>query len=170
MKRRRFLAFCTFAGASVLLQASPPHYARPVKLYQEPYQTMALLHNDLMSGSGIAGILNNINAVSYLRGVFEDPHIDESERVFLKNGVLWLNETAQERHQVPYYRLQPPERQNLLTHIATERWGENWLYAVMGYFFEAMLGDPLYGGNAQEAGWHYLNHHGGLPRPEVPYL
>ncbi len=170
MKRRRFLAFCTLAGASVLLQASPPRYARVVNLYVEPYQTLALLQNDLMAGSGIEKILNNINAISYLRGVFEDSYIGSEEKAFLKNGVNWLHETAQELYKLPYYRLEYSQRQSVLTHFTAERWGENWLRTLLGYFFEAMLGDPVYGGNIAEAGWHYLNHQSGLPRPKEPCL
>ena len=31
--------------------------------------------------------------------------------------------------------------------------------------FEALLLDPLYGGNKEEKGWKWLNHTPGFPRP-----
>jgi len=36
---------------------------------------------------------------------------------------------------------------------------------VLGYIFEALLVDPVYGGNPNGIGWKWLEHQPGLPRP-----
>jgi gluconate 2-dehydrogenase gamma chain len=44
-------------------------------------------------------------------------------------------------------------------------WGKNWCAAMLMLIFEALLLDPLYGGNTNEAGWKWLKHTAGYPRP-----
>ena len=37
------------------------------------------------------------------------------------------------------------------------------------YIFEALLSDPVYGANVNEAGWNWLGYAAGLPRPDTIY-
>jgi gluconate 2-dehydrogenase gamma chain len=45
------------------------------------------------------------------------------------------------------------------------RWGRAWLSLLLYYIFEALLSDPVYGGNPGEIGWRWLEHQPGFPRP-----
>lgn len=166
-QRRIFLIGSAFLiGTLPLFSYSSTHYAKKVSIHKEPYQTVALVHEDLFVGSSLHKILHNINAVSFLRGVFEDTYITQDEKHFLHKGVLWLHETSQELYKKQYYHLSPQERQNVLHVISQKNWGDSWLWSVMSYFFEAMLGDPLYGGNIDKSGWHNLDLISGYPRPK----
>ena len=94
-------------------------------------------------------------------------YIKADEKKFLKNGIRWLHETSQDVYKKSYYHLSNTERQKILHTISQEDWGEIWLWSVMSYFFEAMLGDPIYGENQKQKGWEYLNLISGYPRPKV---
>jgi len=145
-------------------------YAKKISIYKDPYQTFAQLHKDLFFGSKIYNILDNINALSFLQGVFEDPYIKEDEKSYLRNGITWLHETSQELYKRNYYYLSSKERQQVLHVISQKNWGDSWLWTVMSYYFEAMLGDPIYGGNQKQKGWKHLDLISGYPRPkEVLY-
>ena len=131
-----------------------------------PKETMATLHKDLFPKAKTL----NIETIPYLNIVFHHSRIDEDEKEFLKNGVKWLNEEALNMFDNSYVKLSSQKRQLVLQTIVKENWGENFMYKTMSYMFEAMLGDPIYGGNNQEAGWKWLNFEGGQPRPREVYL
>ena len=66
-----------------------------------------------------------------------------------------------------FTQLNNNEREQLLRLIAGSEAGENWLSTLLLYIFEALLSDPVYGGNTGEAGWQWLAHTPGFPRPLV---
>lgn len=47
---------------------------------------------------------------------------------------------------------------------------ENWASLLLYYTLEALLSDPIYGGNRDELGWRCLGHHTGQPQPKVKFL
>ena len=113
----------------------------------------------------------NIDTVRYLSTIIlHHSRITQEDKTFLKNGVKWLNETAVEMYKEAYTKLSSTKRQDVLNAISKKEWGESWMYNMMTYIFEAMLGDPIYGGNTNEAGWKWLAFNGGHPRPTKPYL
>jgi gluconate 2-dehydrogenase gamma chain len=111
-----------------------------------------------------------LKALGYLGGVMKDPYIDADEKVFLKNGARWLNEQAKEDFGQAYYLLEPAQRQKVLRTVSDLTWGDNWLWNLFSYLFEALLCDPVYGANTHEAGWHWLNYEPGYPRPKAPFI
>ncbi|WP_297482464.1 gluconate 2-dehydrogenase subunit 3 family protein, partial [Sulfurimonas sp.] len=112
----------------------------------------------------------NIITAPYMHIVFHHSRISKSDKVFIKNGIKWLNEEAIKMQKNTYVKLSSLERQAVLRSIAKTEWGESFLYNIMGYMFEAMLGDPIYGGNNKEAGWKWLAFSGGEPRPKKAFL
>ena len=49
--------------------------------------------------------------------------------------------------------------------IEQSRAGRNWLSLLLTYVLEALLADPVYGGNPDGIGWQWLEHQPGYPRP-----
>ena len=131
-----------------------------------PKETMVTLHKDLFPKATTL----HIDTISYMSIVFHHSRIDKDEKEFLKNGVKWLNEEALNMFDDSYFKLPSQKRQLVLQTIVKIDWGENFMYKTMSYMFEAMLGDPIYGGNNKEAGWKWLNFEGGQPRPIKAYL
>ena len=161
------------AGAALFLL--PParaaaSYAVPVTVLEEPFQVLAVVHRDLFPGGRGVPSPHFLSALDYLGGVFRDPYVDDDEKTFLKNGAGWLNVQARSDFGKAYYRLDDAERQRVLRSVSETAWGEEWLWTVLSYLFEALLCDPVYGANTEAAGWHWLGFVPGYPRPEKPII
>lgn len=61
------------------------------------------------------------------------------------------------------------EKEEMVAMAANNDYGNEWLSALRKYGFEALLSDPIYGGNTNEIGWNSLNHKAGIPRPKKAY-
>ncbi len=57
------------------------------------------------------------------------------------------------------------QREALLRRIEQSRAGGNWLSLLLTYLLEALLADPVYGGNPDAIGWRWLEHQPGFPTP-----
>jgi gluconate 2-dehydrogenase gamma chain len=131
-----------------------------------PIKTITVLQADLFPQAQKL----QIQTAPYMHIVLNHTRISEEDKIFIKNGVKWLNEEAIQMYKKSYTKLASSQRQEVLNAVAKTKWGENFLYNTMSYLFEAMLGDPIYGGNNEEAGWKWLAFEGGRPRPKKAFL
>lgn len=131
-----------------------------------PIDTIKVLQNDLFPQAQRL----KIQTAPYMRIVLHHSRISQEDKIFIKNGVKWLNEEAITIYRSSYIKLPASKRQKLLQSISQTQWGDSFLYNIMGYLFEAMLGDPIYGANKAEAGWRWLAFEGGKPRPKKAFL
>lgn len=165
--RRNFL----LAGTALLLL--PPDgnagYTVPITILHAPFQTIGVLQRDLFPGGGDIPSPQLLHALGYLGGVLRDPMVDDDEKRFIENGARWLDEEAKKAFDNPYYRLSPKRRQRVLENVIDRSWADSWIWTIFSYLFEALLGDPVYGINTHESGWHWLQHVPGYPRPKVPF-
>lgn len=160
LSKRKFLQY-GFLSSSVFLFKGCGFFG-----ITTPYTTIKILQNDLVPKAQKLGI----DTLKYMHLVFRHKKISQSDKEFLKNGVKWLNEEAIRKYRQAYIKLNSDQRETLLQEIAKTRWGESFLYEIMSYTFEAMLGDPIYSGNNNQAGWKWLEFTGGLPRPTKVYI
>ena len=109
----------------------------------------------------------DINAGAYLKAVLVDPKLDQEEQAFITNGVGLLDHFTREQKQAPFFDLTGEQREELLRRIETTPVGQYWLSLILYYIFEALLSDPVYGGNPDRVGWRWLEHQPGFPRPPV---
>lgn len=108
----------------------------------------------------------DINAAAYLETAITAPGIDPDTRNTVVNGLGRLQDASRERFDVPFNSLDDEPREQLLRYLADQtRWGRAWLSLLLYYVFEALLSDPVYGGNPDEIGWRWLEHQPGFPRP-----
>ena len=161
-----------YAGAALFLlpSAGIAAYTVPVKILEEPFQTIAAVQRDLFPGDGAVPSPRLLHSIEYLGGVLKDPYVEDDEKAFLKNGAKWLNEQARGDFSKPYYQLDDALRQRVLRTVSQQAWGENWLWTLFSYLFESLLCDPVYGANTEEAGWTWLGFVPGYPRPKVPII
>lgn len=110
-----------------------------------------------------------INAREYLHLVLHDQTLDIRDRQFIKNGIKWLEEETQEKYNRSFINLSFKEKETIFQEISKVRWGEGWLSSLLSYIFEALLSDPIYGGNPSGIGWKWLNHQTGHPRPKYKF-
>ena len=131
-----------------------------------PKETIELAQADLFPKARELGI----NTFVYMSIVLNHSRITDEDKEFIKNGVKWLNEESVSKYKMTYTKLTSPQRQNILKIISQERWGDSWINEMLTYSLEAMLSDPIYTANKNEAGWKWLKFQGGLPHPKKALL
>lgn len=108
----------------------------------------------------------DIHAVAYLESAIFRQGFATSTRSFIVNRVQTLHEASLERFDLAFYELESSQRETLLRYVADNtRWGTNWISSLLSYILEALLSDPVYGGNPDGIGWKWLEHKAGFPRP-----
>ncbi len=137
---------------------------------EDPWQTLAVVQEHLFPSETDSPGAKEISALEYLRNVTKDPAIDSGEKEFILNGVTWLNNLSLERHKVVFTSLSQSQRTSMLHEITKSKAGRNWISKLLSYILEALLSDPVYGGNPNGIGWKWLKHHPGFPRPPVNKL
>ena len=158
--RRTFLKK-SFLSTAVLVMAGDKLFGAIT-----PFETLVVVQEDLFPYAKELGS----NASAYISLILNHSRVTDKEKAFIRNGVQWLNEEAILQYKKLYTQLSPVNRQNILHTISNEKWGERWLYTLLTYTMEAMLGDPIYGINKNESGWKWLNFAAGIPRPTKALL
>ena len=158
--RRNFLKASTLVSAVFM--------ASGCELFAETTttQALALVQNDLFPYSNELGV----NSSAYMTLILNHPRITDEDKMFIRNGVQWLNEEAVVKYKNSYTKLSYSQRQNTLKSIAKEKWGESWLDMMLTYIMEATFSDRIYGVNPKEAGQKWLGFSNGLPKPKEALL
>lgn len=128
-----------------------------------PLETLSLVHEDLFPFAKELGV----NTSAYLSTILNHSRVLDEDKLFLRNGVQWLNEEALKEYQTFYTQLSSSKRQDLLHLISQQNWGKRWLHVILSYTMEALFSDRIYGVNPQNAGQKWLGHSAGLPSPKV---
>ncbi|MCW8877466.1 MAG: gluconate 2-dehydrogenase subunit 3 family protein [Kangiellaceae bacterium] len=107
-----------------------------------------------------------INAFDYLEFAMTDPqNIKDGDPDFIVKGVGWLQDLADQTQGDSFLKLPHEKQAAILKQISGSSAGENWLSLLLYYLTEALLLDPIYGGNPDEIAWQWLEHQAGFPRP-----
>jgi len=133
----------------------------------EPWLTIAAVQQHLFPADKTSPGASDINALHYLQTMIQAPDIEQEERDFITNGEKWLNDIALKTHSRKFIELDSAQKETVLRQIEQSRAGENWLYTQLGYLIEALLSDPVYGGNPNGIGWDWLKHQPGYPTPSI---
>jgi len=107
----------------------------------------------------------DIGATMYLHNAIENPDADAEDKDFIFRGVGWLDDLTQERHKKTFVQLTAAQQQEMIEIIVKSQAGQNWVSTLLTYTLEALLADPVYGGNKNESGWKWLEHQPGYPAP-----
>lgn len=107
----------------------------------------------------------DINATAYLEMVLNQPGFDPEIRDFIADGLTRLIHFNKENQQPRFEAMNVQEQENTLAAVQDLSWGQTWTSLLLLYLFEALLSDPVYGGNPDGIGWAWLDHTPGLPRP-----
>ena len=176
--RRTFLMRMAMAGvaASLPITMCTPGKKEGLLLERDPavlsekeWDILITVQEHLFPSETDSPGASDINAAAYVQWVLTDTELDPAERDFLKNGLTRLDDEAKERWEEAFLSMLPENQEKLLKHIETHSWGESWLSVMLLYIFEALLSDPVYGANVNEAGWNWLNYTAGQPRPASIY-
>jgi gluconate 2-dehydrogenase gamma chain len=167
INRRTFLLrvagfFTTLLLPSFIVHAAKKRSANQLK---NPWLTIDVVQDHLFPSETDSPGAKEINALTYLRNAIASPTIDQEEKEFLLNGVKWLNDLSLEQYKTVFAQLSFSQRTDMLHQITKSKSGRKWVSKLLSYIFEALLSDPVYGGNPDGIGWKWLNHHPGFPRP-----
>lgn len=129
-------------------------------------QTLSLVQADLFPYADEL----DVNSSAYMILILKHSRVNDEDKTFIKNGLKWLDEEAEELYKAKYVKLSSNERQSVLKSISQVRWGENWIDSILRYMLEAMMSNPIYGVNKNEAGQKWVGYLEGYPRPKEPLL
>jgi gluconate 2-dehydrogenase gamma chain len=161
------LAAALSASAAVPSQAAEKNTTKQPEneTNNEPvWQTVRAVQNHLFPASNGFPGADQLNALAYLQNKFQRPLADKSDEEFVFRGVGWLNDFSQSEYKTAFININADQKESLLRKIANSQAGENWLSMILTNLIEALLTDPIYGGNFEGKGWKAVGHIPGYPR------
>lgn len=166
MRRRIFLKTVggLAAGASVtsLSGCGRSNPGAAADLPDAVWRTLAAVHAHLFPSEAGAPGAAELDTLGYLKAALDVPGFDPAERAAIIQGA-----EAVEAQAKPYAfaELAEAEREAVLRAVEATDTGRRWLEGMLNYLVEALLADPVYGGNPNGLGWRWLAHNPGFPRP-----
>lgn len=150
--------------AKTLKDNNPPTAAETFSPHQQAVLQTA--QEQLFPADGDGPSAREINALPYLEWALTDPaNIEDGDREFLSKGTGWLDALSMETYELGFTKLSSTEQHELMQQFSETERGENWMSLLIYYLLEALLLDPVYGGNPDGLGWKWLQHQPGFPRP-----
>ena len=159
--RRIFIASTVLAGTALALL--PQGEKTPIKI--EPFKVIEAVQEVLFPKGLNAPSASEFGATNYLAVVSTHPSFWAEDLKFLAYGAELL---MQEKSA--FLTMSPKERDEALRDFVSKNIkGERWVSLLLFYTIEALLSDPIYGGNRDKLGWRWLNHNSGQPQPKKPF-
>jgi len=158
--RRVFIASSLLVGTAFALL--PQGAKKDIKI--EPFKVIASVQDILFPKNGNAPSASEFGAINYLINVSSHSSFVKDDLLFLYKGANKLME-----ENPNFLTMNFNNQSNSLDEFSKTKIGENWLSLLLYYTIEALLSDPIYGGNRDSIGWKWLNHHTGEPQPKKPF-
>lgn len=131
----------------------------------EEFKTIRAFQRVLFPDDGNGPGAKQINAEKYLCWAFRDPYMDKTEIENYKKRINQLMTTCKAETGNEFIHLSTGDRHDFVESLSKKDWGEKFISRNLTLIFEALLLDPVYGGNTNRAGWEWLSHNPGTPRP-----
>jgi len=129
------------------------------------WKILSAVHLHMLPSSPDEPDAVSVNATAFLKSVLEWPGVDENDKKFIIDGTGWLNGVASKQYQKDFVLLDTGQKETILRLVEQSKAGGNWLSLILLYLMEALLTDPVYGGNTNAQGWKWLGHQPGFPQP-----
>lgn len=134
---------------------------------QDPWRTLVEVQEHLLPATEDGPGARDIRAIVYLRNYLEQPRMEAEMKNFILGRVAALNGLAREQQGGDFAALDFGAREALLRGIVDDSAWQRWLSRLLTFLLEALLADPVYGGNPGGAGWKWLQHQPGFPTPRI---
>lgn len=131
----------------------------------EPWLTLSSVQQHLFPAGQDSPGASYIAALTYLRNMMSAPDFDKEQAMLIHNGVGWLNDLAKQQYEKTFVQLDSKAKEIILRRTENSKLGSRWLSLLLTYILEALLTDPVYGGNPNGIGWTWLEHQPGFPTP-----
>lgn len=150
MKRRTFLIFTLILGCSKLFAGN--------KAKQSRLEYINSILNHMFPTTAEFNGFDKINGIKFFIYVIKHPTFNKDDLNFLMDGVDRFIFDHPD-----FIQLSNTGKEKALREFENTTYGQNWLSTLLYYGLEAMLGDPIYGGNKNFSGWKNFNHT--IPKP-----
>ncbi len=131
---------------------------------QTDWDTIASVQNHLFPSESETPGAIEINALPYLYNYLSNPATDPNDVQFILSGTHLL-QTFSKQKEMLFNDISIEQRELILRKFEKEPEGRRWLVNILNYILEALLTDPVYGGNPEGIGWKWLEHRAGDPHP-----
>ncbi len=124
----------------------------------------------LFPADGDGPSADDLNALTYLEWALSDPdNQEDGDKQFITRGINWLEDLTKKKYNTSFIRITVKQQHQLLQQLAQSKTGDNWMSLLIYYLLEALLLDPVYGGNPNGIGWKWLQHQPGFPLPDMAH-
>ena len=167
LSRRKFIQYLAVAVSSYPLSSlaiNRKENNNP-QLQKEPWLTFSKVQEHLFPSEPNSLGAEDINALVYLQNMMGTPDFPQDEKELINNGVTWLDDLAKKQYAKKFIQLNADEKEKILRRIESSNAGSRWLSLLLTYLLQAIVADPIYGGNPKGIGWQWLEHQPGFPRP-----
>ena len=130
----------------------------------EEMKGLFFIQNILVPNDGNGPSAATVNAHDYFVWTLEDKRLPTSEKEYFTSKLKDLLHLCKEKFSKNFIDLPVEDRELFVTNNIESGWTQTFLSRMITVIFEAMLLDPVYGGNPNEIGWDWLEHIGGSPR------
>lgn len=178
VSRREWLRLCGLASTWLLLANGTgcagfagkrppeiPQYPRITLTAEQFLILVAVVQNHLFPRTPGAPGAEDINATTYLQSLLADAFVGDHRKAFIREGANQLETLARGSENASFVALSSNQQEEVLRRLERTTAGSNWIANMLSVLFEALLSDPVYGGNPNEIGWAWLQHRPGYPRP-----
>ena len=170
LNRREFMRLLTLITGAV---ASYPLSGLAIERQQkeipfhnkEPWKTLSEVQDHLFPSEENSIGAKDINALVYLQNMMNISSFDLDDKELLNNGVIWLNDLSKQQYSKTFVHLDFKKKEKILRRIEESKAGSRWISLMLTYLLQALLTDPVYGGNPDGIGWEWLHHQPGFPHP-----
>lgn len=158
MKRRNFIALS--ATTPILLNT----YLNAKDVDKEIWITIQKVQNILFPKTSKMPSAKEFGSVDYLKQNINHESFDKDDLELILNGAKVFAETFPE-----FKKASKENKLEIIKEANDTDYGNSWIRVLVNYGVEAMLSDPIYGGNKFQSGWMALKHKAGTPRPKKKY-
>lgn len=154
MQRRTFLLFSLFSSYSLTF----------AKENENELEVLKVVFDHIFPNTKKYNGAKKFGAFEYLIINSKHKSFDKSDMRFILNGMKEILKLDPN-----FIRSSKMKKEKILRKFEQTKFGENLLSLLMYYGFEAMLSDPIYGGNKNKSGWKNINHTPPTPMAKVKY-
>lgn len=128
------------------------------------WKTIQEVQNILLPKTSQMPSAKEFGSVAYLKQNVDHKTFDKDDLELILNGAKVFAKTFPE-----FFESRKKVKLEIVKEANNSEYGNSWLNILVYYAIEAMLSDPIYGGNKFQSGWMALKHKAGIPRPKKKY-
>ena len=150
------------------MDSIPPVVIEPNKnigLSKLQWQIMAQVQAHLFPAEENSPGAKDVYATAWLHNALLMPAVAPKHLQFIRDGLINLEKLSQTNLKQNFLELNVDQHEILLREYEQNHTGNAWIREILRYIFEALLSDPVYGGNRNGIGWKWLQHKPGFPLP-----